>query len=189
MKHLKRILSALLIALTFLIFTGCDGFSVSFSGCQDFDFSFLEGCTSFFPEEDEDDGEFIQTSVYAFELIENEDSFYYPLVKGEMHLQRVPDEIIFTFDDKEFLIEPNSMSYDADNVVYSIKFEQAVEPFGVRKGKHETAIKYIYDQKTVTVTEKIVTIDDNYFLANAVNSDTGETITLLDKESNWIGPF
>ena len=191
MKHLKRILSTLLVAFTFLIFTGCDGFSVSFSGCQDFDFSFLEGCTSFFPEEDEDDGDgenVVQASNYTFEIVRKADSFYYPTVKGTVYLQRYPDEITFSFDDQVFQLEADTIKYDSKNLIYTITFEQEIVFNRITKGEHSTAISYSYAGEKIQLFTLDVETDD-YITLNFYNPSTGEVESRLDCESNWIGPY
>lgn len=119
-------------------------------------------------------------------------SFYYPTITGKVQLSFMPTKL-------EVLVEENGsfdiaeddftdVSRSGNN--YIVSFEKT-HIFGkLDKGDYSVTIKaYKQDKPYLVNYETFFAVDELYTALPVYNNTTGEFIIVMDKESNWVGPY
>lgn len=124
---------------------------------------------------------------FTFEIVKDK-GFYYPTVAGELKTEKVPDKLTVVCNDTE-----REVALDTINKVngyYVITFNQRIIYGYLTAGDHEATLKAYFGSGTKVLDEKTtLNADDDYSSFVGVDMTTGESLSAMDKESNWIGPY
>ena len=120
--------------------------------------------------------------------MEERNSFYYPTIKGNVVSPVYPSKLEAFFDNKVFELDMSVILKIGEGYLISL---DTVHIFGcLNQGDYTVKLKaydgnkfYILDCETVFV------VDELYTAITGFNMETGENVSAMDKESNWIGPF
>lgn len=179
-KLLKAILTNFIVAVSILTLTACSGFSVQFDGCA-------------FNEQEEELETTETVEDFKFEIVKLETYGYEPRVSGKLLLSVYPDEVYFAFEKLEenkkvkaqddVLIEYLSIDYDAEEFLYTIAFDQALDYTYILAGEYNIKIKYNFKNKTFKVAEETITIEHTYQMMNGINGP------IFDCDDAWTGYY
>lgn len=116
-------------------------------------------------------------------------SFYIPVVVGWIALNSIPNKIEVDCANQTFELDIKSVNVSSTGL-YLLHFKQT-EIFGnLTAGTHSVNLFITFGDTVIRIQNfDEFDCDDNYFIVNGINLESGEPIYLMDKESNWIGPY
>lgn len=141
-------------------------------------------------------GEPVQDLTYTFE-IEEKESFYLPTIKGKIAFDFFPEKITVSVQDMERELTPKSVVYvpnyyaGAERYTYIFSINEVVIFPVLKEGTHNVII-YGYDkagEKTANAITGQIYVKGEMFACGVITFENGETLTCMDLESNWVGPY
>ena len=188
MKHLKYVVTSIILAVLMLCLVSCQGqgdFSLNF------DFSSCTGCDT--PIELPDtptispkpDGEELYAKEMNF-LIKRNGYGYLPKIEAIIETQGLPEKLIFEICNNEMELSPINREVNVLKNRYTFTINEDLPKIErLYKGNQTAKIYGVFDGEKTLIYEKEINIDSDYNSVVGIDLQTGEHITFLDRELDW----
>lgn len=131
---------------------------------------------------------------FTYTIVEKDDSFYYPTVKGQLRSSKMPDKVYLYCNGTTTEITIDEVNKTDD--YYILGFEQEIIYGEITEGNHDANISCVFNNiERYIESETFLYADTLYTAINGVSYDFDNPdseikyIYAMDKESSWVGPY